>query len=61
METIRTIHDLIKELKKNPPKIVLCKGLYEWLLQSNWDCLLSDELKSYINNGGNVIKNEEVQ
>lgn len=61
MQTIRSVHDLIKELKKNPPKLILCKVLYEWLLQSDWHCLLSDELKNYINNGGIVIKNEDLQ
>lgn len=58
-KTITVISDLIKEIKKNPPKIVLCKSLYDWLLRSNWDCVLSDELKNYIKNGGNVIRYDE--
>lgn len=55
-EIVRDVHGLIKKLKSKPKEIILCKSLYEWFLKSNWDCLLSDELKQYIKNGGSVIK-----
>lgn len=51
---ITNISDLIKVLKTNPSKIMLVSNLYDWLLRSNWDCVLSDELKIYIANGGIV-------
>lgn len=51
---ITNIHDLIKVLNVNPHKIVLVSNLYDWLLKSNWDCILSDNLKEYIKNGGIV-------
>lgn len=51
---IRTVYDLCQTLKSSPVKIELDSALYDWLLNSNWDCLLSDKLKNYINNGGKV-------
>lgn len=55
---INDIHSLIKELSNNPKKIRLSNNLYDWLLRSNWDCVLSDELKLYIENGGIVQRIE---
>lgn len=56
---IYNIHDLIEILKTNPKKILLCESLFDWLLCSNWNCVLSDKLKFYIKNGGTVEKIEE--
>ncbi len=55
---ITNIHDLIKALKVNSPKIILVSNLYDWLLKSNWDSILSDNLKKYIKNGGIVERIE---
>lgn len=55
---INDIHSLIKELSTSPKKILLSNNLYDWLLRSNWDCVLSDELKLYIENGGIVERIE---
>ena len=61
---ITDIHNLIEVLKLKPSKIILVSNLYDWLLKSNWDCILSEELKKYIKNGGIVergcLKNEEI-
>lgn len=52
------IHDLIEVLKINPPKIILASNLHDWLLKSDWDCVLSDRLKKYIRQGGTVERKE---
>lgn len=61
---ITDIHNLIEVLKLKPSKIILVSNLYDWFLKSNWDCILSEELKKYIKNGGIVergeLKNEEM-
>ena len=61
---ITDIHNLIESLKLKPSKIILVSNLYDWLLKSNWDCILSEKLKKYIKNGGIVergcLKNEEM-
>ena len=56
---ITNISDLIKVLRTNPSKIMLVSNLYDWFLRSNWDCVLSDELKIYMANGGIVERIEE--
>ena len=38
---------------------MLVSNLYDWFLRSNWDCVLSDELKIYMANGGIVERIEE--
>ena len=55
---ITNIHDLIKILKVNPPKIILVSNLYDWLLKSNCNCMLSDRLKEYVREGGIVERKE---
>ncbi len=56
---ITCVHDLIEILKVSPPKIILISNLYDWLLKSNWDCMLSDSLKEYIKKGG-IVERKEV-
>lgn len=51
---ITDVHNLIEALKLKPSKIILVSNLYDWLLKSNWNCILSEELKKYILNGGIV-------
>lgn len=51
---ITNISDLIKVLETSPNKIILVSNLYDWLLKSSWNCVLSDKLKDYIKNGGIV-------
>nr|DAQ91341.1 MAG TPA: hypothetical protein [Caudoviricetes sp.] len=51
---ITDVHNLIEALKLKPSKIILVSNLYDWILKSNWDCILSEELKKYIRNGGIV-------
>ena len=51
---ITDVYNLIEALKLKPSKIILVSNLYDWLLKSNWDCILSEELKKYILNGGIV-------
>lgn len=51
---ITNIHDLSRILKERPIKIILVSNLYDWLLKSDWDCILSEKLKVYIKNGGIV-------
>lgn len=53
-KNIDDIHNLIKTLNGNPKKILLSSDLYDWLLCSNWDCILSEKLKSYIAKDGIV-------
>lgn len=61
---ITDVHNLIEALKLKPSKIILVSNLYDWFLKSNWDCILSKELKKYIKNGGIVergeLKNEKI-
>lgn len=54
MKIVSSVHDLIIELKNNPEKIYLSNNLYDWLVLSNWDYLLSDRLKEYMQKGGIV-------
>lgn len=51
---ITNIYDLSKALKERPIKIILISNLYDWLLKSDWDCVLGEKLKKYIENGGIV-------
>lgn len=55
-KVITYVSDLIREIKKQPKEIILCESLYKWLIESDWECLLSDDLKQYIKRGGRVIK-----
>lgn len=56
---INSVCALMEILKTKPKKILLSSNLYDWLLCSNWDCILSDELKFYIQNGGIVERIEK--
>lgn len=47
MKTISDIHSLITYMKTNEKRIYLSSDLYDWLLHSNWNCILSDNLKEY--------------
>ena len=64
-KNIDDIYNLIKILKANPKKILLSTNLYDLLLMSNWNCMVSDELKNYVEKGGKVemytIRKEEKQ
>lgn len=51
---ITNIYDLSRILKERPIKIILVSNLYDWLLKSDWDCILGEKLKEYIKNGGIV-------
>ena len=51
---ITNIYELSRALKERSIKIILISNLYDWLLRSNWNCELSDDLKKYIENGGIV-------
>lgn len=57
---ITDIHGLIKALNNKPKKILLSSSLYDWMLRSNWDCVLSEELKKYIENGG-IVERVEIK
>lgn len=56
---IDNIHDLINSLNDNYKKIFLYSDLYDWLLCSNWNCILSDKLKYYLAHGGIVERIEK--
>lgn len=58
---ITNISDLIKVLETSPNKIILVSSLYDWLLKSSWNCVLSDKLKDYIKNGGIVERMEKIR
>lgn len=58
---ITNISDLIKVLETSPNKIILVSSLYDWLLKSSWDCVLSDKLKDYIKSGGIVERMEKIR
>ena len=47
MIVITNVYDLIKSLNDNLDPIYLSYQLYDWLLLSNWNCVLGDNLKSY--------------
>ena len=47
---------LLDALKIKPKEIRLEQNLYDWLVLSDWDCILKEELKNYISNGGIVKK-----
>ncbi len=47
---------LLDALKIKPKEIRLEQSLYDWLVLSDWDCILKEELKNYISNGGIVKK-----
>lgn len=44
---IDNVHDLIIALEEKRKKIILSPTIYDWLLKSNWNCVLSDNLKEY--------------
>lgn len=50
------VKSLVDSLKINPKIIKLDQSLYDWLILSNWDCILKEELQNYIANGGIVEK-----
>ena len=56
---INNIHDLINSLNGNHKSILLSSDLYDWLLCSNWNCVLSDKIKHYIATGGIVKRIEK--
>lgn len=48
MKIINNVHDLMVSINRNTKKIYLDYTLYDWLLLSNWECILSGELKEYV-------------
>lgn len=50
------VKSLVDSLKINPKIIKLDQSLYDWLILSNWDCILKEKLENYISNGGTVEK-----
>lgn len=47
---INDIHTLIIAIKKEENPILLSYDMYNWLFNSNWNCVLSDKIKEYSNN-----------
>lgn len=56
---ITNLCDLCKTLNLNPSKIILASDIYDWLLKSNWNCIMSNRLKDYIGKGG-IVERKEV-
>lgn len=54
-----SVKQLIEALKIKPKIIKLDQTLYDWLILSDWDCILKEELKEYVSNGGIVKKNSK--
>ncbi len=50
------VKQIIDALKIKPKEIRLDQNLYNWLILSDWDWILKEELKNYISNGGVVKK-----
>jgi len=58
MKVITSVCSLIKTIEANK-KIYLSSDLYDWLLCSKWNCVLSDKLKEYMKNNEVVrVQNE---
>jgi len=47
MKIINDIHSLIISMKSEDDPIFLSYDMYDWLFFSNWNCVLSDKIKSY--------------